>query len=1068
MPATPGLRAFTSAQLAPLRDNLVQRLRDDPLPPRATETVVVQSQGMRRWLTLQVADALGCAGSLALPFPAHFIYDIANRVLTGPRVNREADAFSRDALTWRIDAILRDLPPRETAWKPLREYLKEGDDRMRFGLAARIAARFDEYQLYRADVLMAWEAGRVAPDSEHSRWQAALWRRLCAGGTRPTDHLPRRLGRAIDALATASPANLPSRVTVFGVSALPPVFLDLLAALSQLVEVSVYAAVLDESRTHPVATAFGAQGRELLTLLHDRGATLTRLESPRGERAGLLAALQHNISAASGGNAALVPSVNDASLRIHDCHGKVRQLEVVRDQLLDALAADATLRPHDLLLLVPDAGEWAASVDAVFGVPSDETPQIPFHVADRSRRSVQPAAEAFLRLLALEGGRFARSEVFALLEHPLVRRAAGLTDLEVESLRDVTERVNIHWGYDAVSREALSLPGYEEASWRLGLDRLLLGFITGAQHDLVLGALPMAGDTAGEPEVVGRLAQWVDRLASTLLAWRRPRTVAEWSSELVRVAGDFLDGGERRDRQSIEDVQSELRRLTDLAKATGHEDDVPFGVIRDWVETQLGDEGFGAGFLVGGMTVAALKPMRSIPFRVIAVAGLDDDAFPRRDRRAAFDMLVDRRPGDRDLRGDDRQLFLDILLAARDRLILTFGGREVQDNSARAPSVVIDELLDHLERGSGGGARDAILVRHPLQPFSERYFTGNDDARLFTYSLSQARAAAAESARTGDVQPFVPHPVTPDPVGEVSLDELVELWVNPSAYFCQRVLRLKLDTDIDDVADEERLALDRLTQGLVKSRMLSSSMSGRRDPVRERLRLEGEGLLPPGELAASWHQRLSNEVADVLDRVPAAAPEPPLLVAIDGDGWRLTGRLEGIRGGTRVVARAGNLRADHFIKAWVQHVAMCAAREAGAASAPSVTALFGKDKKNDLVIGPVANAREVLATLVSQLAPGRSAPLPFFPQAGWAWFEAVRKARKPARRKNAATPDPVAAAKAAFTKRTNNFVPVGGDVEDPYVALCFRDGDPMEEHYRDFERLTNLLFARWPQSEDDA
>ena len=1067
MPDLPGLQVFTSTQLGPLCDRFVQQLRDDPLPPREPETIVVQSQGMRRWLTLQLADALGCAGSLELPFPAHFSHDIANRVAGGRRgVDHENDPFSRDALTWRLDALLRALPTQESAYERLRDYLNVTDDRMRLGLASRIAARFDEYQLYRPDALLAWEEGRDMPDSPHTRWQASLWRTLCAGDAHAADHLPRRFARVLEALESGTPSGLPPRVTVFGVSTLPPLFLDLLASLARHLPVRVYAAVLDEDSLHPIAGAFGAQSRELLHLLRERGASISRIGTPKSSRASLLATLHQELASSDRGDSPLTLSIDDPTLRIHDAHGQVRQLEVVRNQLLDALAADATLRPHDLLLLVPDAAEWAPMVDAVFGVSVDDTPRLPFNIADRPRRSVQPAADALLRMLALEGGRFARSEVFGLLEHPLVRQGAGLADTEIEELRTLTERANIRWGYDAASRRALGLPAYEEASWRTGLDRLLLGSVAGRGDDPMLGVLPEAGDTAGDPETLGRLAAWVDELSSTLTSWSRRRPVAEWSAALLKASQRFMHATDRREQQTLGEVEGVIRQLGALAEVAGHHDDVSFGVVRDWLETQLTDDGFGTGFLIGGMTVAALKPMRSIPFRIIAVVGLDDETFPRRDRRAAFDLLaLERRVGDRDLRGDDRQLFLDLLLAALDRLILTFGGRAVHDNSRRAPSVVLDELLGHLDRRSGGAARKLIVVEHPLQPFAQAYFAHSDDPRLFTFSQAEARAALARSAQ-GDVdRPFVAGPIEAEAATaprELTLNDLADLWTNPSKYFCKRVLRLSLDAERDEVADEELFALDVMTQGLVKSRMLGAGLAGRRDPVRERRRLEAEGLLPPGELASSWYSMLSGGVDEVLARVPAAAPSAPFLIAIDHAEWRLTGRIDGIRGNVRVVARAGNIRPEHRIRAWVQHVAMCAARDAGIAGLPDTTLLMGKDAKNDQSIGAVPNAMAVLAGLIGELAGGRCAPLPFFPQAGWAWFEAVRPTPGKKPRKGAAPKDPIALAKAAYAKQPSDWDSLGGDGEDAYVSLCFRGSDPMASRWREFERLASLLFSAWP------
>ena len=1067
MPDFRGLHVFASPQLMPLRDLYVQRLRDDPLRPRQQETIVVQSQGMRRWLTLQLADSFGCAGSLDLPFPAHFSHDIANRVAGVRRVAHENDPFSRDALTWQLDALLRALPPNESAYERLRDYLTASDDRMRLGLASRIAARFDEYQLYRPDVLQAWEDGRDTPDSPHTQWQSSLWRTLCAGDAHSADHLPRRFRRVLDALKHGAPAGLPPRVTVFGVSSLPPLFLDLVASLARHIPVHVYAAVLDEASTHPIAAAFGAQSRELLHLLRERGASITRIESTARSRAGLLATLQEELASANPGAAPLTISIEDPTLRIHDAHGQVRQLEVVRNQLLDALAADPTLRPHDLLLLVPDAAEWAPMVDAVFGVSADDTPRIPFNIADRPRRSVQPAADALLRMLALEGGRFARSEVFGFLEHPLVRQCAGLTDTELDELRTLTERANIRWGYDAESRRALGLPAYEEASWRTGLDRLLLGTVVGRGDDPVLGVLPEAGDTAGDPEALGRLAAWVDELSTTLASWGTRRPVAEWSVALLHAAQRFLHAADRREQQTLGEVTGVIRQLGRLAEVAGHHDDVSFGVVRDWIETQLTDDGFGTGFLVGGMTVAALKPMRSIPFRIIAVVGLDDETFPRRDRRAAFDLLsLETREGDRDLRGDDRQLFLDLLLAAQDRIILSYSGRAVHDNSRRAPSIVIDELLGHLDRRSDGAGSKQIVVEHPLQPFAQAYFARSDDPRLFTFSRAEARAALARSAQ-GDVdRPLVAAPIEAQAATtrrELTLNDLADLWTNPSKYFCKRVLRLSLDDDRDEIADEELFALDVMTQGLVKSRLLGAGLAGRRDPVRERRRLEAEGLVPPGELASSWYSMLSGDVDEVLARVPAAAPSAPVLITIDHADWRLTGRIDGIRGNLRVVARAGNIRPEHRIRAWVQHVAMCAAREAGIAGLPHTTLIMGKDEKKDLSIAAVPNASAVLAGLIGELAEGQCMPLPFFPQAACAWFEAVRPAPGKNPKRGSVPKDPIALAKAAYAKQASERDSLGGDGEDCYVTLCFRGSDPMGSRWQEFERLASLLFSAWPQ-----
>lgn len=1058
------LHTFTAPSLTPLFAHLAERLRREPLPPREQELIVVQSQGMRRWLTLQLADTFGAAGSVALPFPASFVHDIGRRVSPGAGTREEDDPYTREALAWRVDALLRALPSGEAALQPLRTYLQGADDRARFGLARQIATRLDDYQMFRADILREWESGRIVPDTPHAAWQGYLWREICAEIGEGTPHLAARLERSIAALKGGSVSGLPARVTVFGVSALPPLFIELLAALARHLPVSVYTATAGTSGTHPIAAAFGAQSREFLAALSAAGAESISLDVPATKATGVLAGIKRELATDDPGDSPLVLEAADASMRVHDAHGPLRQLEVLHDQLLAALATEPTLRPHDLLLLVPDATEWAPLVDAVFGAAGDETVRIPYRIADRPLRRAQPAAEAFSRLLGLDGGRFARSEVFGLLAHPLARQGAGLSEAQVDQLEVLTDRANVRWGYDAAARTVLGLPSYEAASWRAGLDRLLLGVATGRSDDVMLELLPESGDTAGDPETIAHFATWVDTLATTIADWRTPRPLPAWCEALLRAVNTFLAAEDSGERQMVLAVMQTIQRLGAVGEAAGYSALVPFAVVRDWIEGELDDDGFGSGFLEGGMTVAALKPMRSLPFRVIAAAGLDEGVFPRRERRAAFDLLEqERRAGDRDLRSDDRQIFLDLLLAAGDRLILAFSGRDVHDNSVRAPSVVIDELFAHLDGRTAGDAQKRLMLQHPLQPFSPKYFRAGRDPRLFSFSSAQARAASSNVRRAQAEQPWFTTPLStsaapaPD-VHEIALRDLGDCWVNPSRFFCREVLRFSLGDDLAQVADEEAVELDHMAQGGIRSRMLSAALAGARDGEKECRRLVAQGKLPPDQLGAAWHASLDGDIKKVLEHLDLTTPFTAAPIQVEGAGWRLRGRIDGIQGGTRYLVRAGSVRAEHRIRAWVEHVAMCAAREAGTAALPATTAIIGKDGPDE-VYPAVVGARKVLEGLLEGFREGHRAPLSFFPQAGWAWFDATRPKQKA---KKGASKDPRAEARKAFEKESNDYTAIGGDGEDPYIALCFRGRDPMGDEVAAFEKLTSALFSGWP------
>ncbi|MES3035556.1 MAG: exodeoxyribonuclease V subunit gamma [Gemmatimonadota bacterium] len=1056
------IQLYTASRLTPLIAHLTEVVRATPLSPLEPETIVVQSQGMRRWVTLQLADRLGCAGSLQLPFPAGFIHELARRVDPSRSTREAEEAFSRDTLAWRVEALLRELPG-DDVHEPLHRYLRGNDERARFGLAARIADRFDDYQLYRADLLAAWEQGADTPGTAHARWQAALWRALCADRGAAAAHAGARLRHLIDLLQGAPPRGLPTRVTVFGISTLPPLFVDVLAALARHLPVSVYTAALTATTPHPLAQAFGGQGRDFIDALRSHGATHTLLPDPQPRHDTLLGTLQRELESGSAGTARVVPAITDHSLRIHSAHGEMRQLEIIRDQLLHALQSDPALRPHDLLLLVPDAATWAPLVDAVFGVNEPGAPRIPYRIADRPARGDDPAASALASLLALQGGRFTHSELFELLAQPLVHEAAGLNEAQVEALATLTHRANARWGYDAASRVALGLPAYEDASWRAALDRLLLGMTTGPHPDLVLELLPQSGDTIGDGAGLARLAEWVDAVSGIVAQWTDPRPLNRWADALDESVMLLFGAPGERNADAVSGVTRLLDRLRSQALAAEYGGDVSFGVVRDWVDAELEGDGFGSGFLTGGMTVAALKPMRSLPFRVIAVAGLDEAVFPRRDRRAAFDMLdAEHRAGDRDLRSDDRQLFLDLMLAAGDRLVLAYSGRAVSDNAPCASSVVLDELLDHLDRRSGGSARRTVLVEHPLQPFSPRYFEFDGDSRLFTFSSAQARTASASRQERAADLPFVTAPIVPleratAPTFELTIAELADCWCNASRYFCRHALGFTLSASNADAGDDELLTLDKMEQGSVKARLLAAGLRGDVDPARDLRRLQGAGALPPARLGEAWNAVLREGVDAVLQALPPDTPrQVPVSVAV-GD-WRVSGTLDGVRGQSRYVVRAGRFRAPHEVRAWVEHVVMCAAAQQSGGDVPQHTVLLGfeeKAKQHD-AFAAIPDALASLEALVREAQRGRQLPLAIFPQASVKWRDAQRGNRK--LRKGSAPKDPRREAIAAY-ETDGGFGAPAGDHADEHVALCFRGQDPMTDRWTEFEALATTLFA---------
>lgn len=1128
-----------SQRVEELATALVEVVRPPLAQPFANDCIVVQSRGMQRWLEMTLASATGVWANGWFPFPDAFLRKLRRDVC-----GAEAQApYDRDGLAFAVAAAIAAAGD-EPAFAPLRRYLgasagpaPAASSRL-LPLARRVADVFDGYALHRPDVLLAWEAGDVAAGSldADDAWQPALWRAIVAAqpersrGVRQTEAL-------IAALEGGKEPQDPDfeRVCVFGLSALSPLYVRVLAALGRHREVHVFAlapspAEAEALRQHlavgrlaagraPDAAAARAVPPPRHPLLRSMGGVARDFQLVAGAAAGrvaiapvdaaatpstALAALQADLAAdAPSPRPAVVAALvdgRDASISVHACHGPLREVEVLRDQLVAAFDADRTLAPHDVVVLTPDIAGYAPYVEAVLGATRLDGCRLPFSIADRRGRDALPVAQAFGRLLHVLRGRFPASEVVDLLSLGPVQARFGLEPADVELVRRWVAASGVRWAADAEHRRAVGQPADGGHTWRFGLDRLALGAAVGEPDDggagdgLFAGALP-AVEALTDPRVLGGLAAFVDRLDAARHGCLAPRSARAWADTLAALLADLIaqDGAHAAQQGQLRTALDDLARR---AEDGGFAGDLTLDSVTDLVLQAVdgAEADGGRGFLAGGITVAALSPMRSIPFRVVALLGLNDGDFPRAGRPFAFDLAA-RQPrlGDRRPRDDDRFLFLEALLAARDRLIVTYSGQSARDNSRRPPSVVVSELLDALvamdpaaTTADPAAAADRLVTWHPLQPFSPRYFAAPDDPahgdpRLFSYAGSYAGAAAALGADRAAPRPFFGAWTTPlagrppdrapaapsatppadtaradgggpDDGGHVvALADLAGFFRHPARHVLRRVYQVELPSDEAPLVDREPLELDGLGRHAVGEAVLVDLVAGR-TPAAAAARARARGLVPlgtPGVVALRSIVTQAHAIAERAAPWLAAPPDPPVRVdlPLPGVGARLVGTLAEVRGGGVVRCSFARVDPGRSLDVWIEHLALCAAGDAGAAASPAgraadggpVSRRFGRpvgnqdrDVVGELAFGPVADARRVLETLVALYLAGRSGGLPFLPRASHAYAAADATGR-----------DDDAAWRDARTAFEGSWGDGGrGEGGDAWVRLALGDAEP--------------------------
>lgn len=1062
MPARPDFRLYHSNALDVLAGLLAQELRT-PAPGQpllAPDTILIPQVAMRRWLQATLAQAHGIAANLEFLTPGEFVQRALDANVAGG-----GDDLDAGALRWRLYAQLaQPAQLREPALAPLRGYLagagRDGDDPVKaWSLAGELAELFEKYQAWRRDWLLGWEAGMERNDP-----QAALWRKVAGGRrhrARRIDEYLRRFGG--DGERDEAPLGLPPRLFAFATLNISPDVLRVIATQARAGSLHFYlptptrkywgdlgtlaerlrqgeAAAFGED-DNPLLQAWGAAGRDFMAVLggyevvHPSGEIAayadpedSRYDDP--ERDSLLQRLQRDLL-----HRRALPSRpwraeldrHDASVQVHACHTRLREVQVLHDQLQGLLDPgseqgrrfDPPLQPRDIAVLAPDIDPYAPHIAAVFGGLAGRPGFIPYALADVSPLAAEPLAEVFLRLLALPVSRFGLSEILDLLATPAIAEQAGLDDDGLERLRVWLGEAGARWGIDAAHRGRHDAPGDDAYTWAFALDRLLIGHAAGDGEDegdapdgaLVAGVAPYAeleGAALDALDALIRLLRVLARFERGLAAELSP---AQWSERLLGLLRALLPERPREpgDQRTLERLRSLVEAFAGDAAAAGFEGSVAPEVVRAHFRSALAQADTRAPLLTGGVSFGRMVPMRLIPFRAICLLGMNDGDYPRRDPAGGLNRLAAelgtgaRRHGDRSLRDDDRFLFLQLFGAASDVFYLSYLGADPRDGSQREPSPLVSELLDAIARyhADPARARAQFTVRQPLQPFAPAAFGGDAtdaaEPRRFSYRSEWRPAAEAGAGRRVDLGPWLDEPLPPPPPedGERRLNyqDLRSFLRDPPTAFLRQRLGLRLPEEIETAEDVEPLVLP--GRGLLRQRLqravFDELLAGGGAVDRERLQasLRARALLPSGPLGRRQLDALLGQVrpyADAFARWRGGAAQA-LPFELDVEGTRLLGRLDELYPSGLARLRFDTLHGPAQIAHGLDWLVLSALGDARPL-AQFAQAHDGPGPHLRAALPP-PQARAALAALLRLRDYGLRMPLPFLPRAGWLWYEAA-------------------------------------------------------------------------------
>jgi exodeoxyribonuclease V gamma subunit len=1034
------------------------------------ETILIPQPSMKRWLQIYLAESFGIAANLRCITPGEFVSECLQANLP----DHLRPVLNTEWLRWRLFSILNDpLQQKHRALKPIAAYLQSTrSDLKAWSLAGECAAAFEKYQAWRRDWCLAWDRGKDPDD-----WQAHLWRTAL-------HNYPHR-AQAIDHYlqtfesGDAIPQGLPKRVFAFACSNVSPDVLRVIACSAKAGPLhfffaspckkywgdlqsthskpQTYQEPLFAEEENPLLQQWGYAGRDFVASLFSNQSIAFRADiEAYAEAPGdtLLASLKNDVLNRRAPEKQNKPlNFSDNSVQIHSCHTRLREVQVLHDQLHRLFLEHPGIQPRDIAVMAPDIQAYAPFIEAVFGTARQSNRYIPYTVSDQVSAASQHVSALFLSFFELPQLGFTSNEVLAILSHPVMMQALRAEQECLQWWPSWIEQSGARWGLNAQHRQQFGAPSDHLSTWAFALDRLLLGYASGSAEPLanIEPVIHVEGQQA--LAALDALIRGLRMLAFYQAQFQRTQTVEEWAALCTRLLntlyGNSEDNATEHALKTLHLWISEFQQYTHKAS---FDDSMAPEIVHAYFKEKIATHDGPTRILSGGVSFCRMVPMRQIPFQVICLLGLNEGEMPRQEPAGMIQRLHQeiksgktRRYGDRSLREEDRFLFLQLMMAAEQVFYLSYLGRDASNNTSLPASPLISELLDTIRRMYPQermypdepmldelSSKTSFILQHPLQVFSS---PEDQDPRHVTFDPawrsvnngSRAMHSENVSAKDASSCPSV-----------IDVQDFLQFFQHPAQYFLRQCCDVQLRSRFDLLPEEESFEADRGLEGYqLKHAVFHACLQDTRfDKAHWLQRFQQQALLPAGLSAEYSLGKILRQVHPVAQRIREwRKNSSPFNLDIDlsFDQIQLQGRMDACypQGFERVVL--GEIKGKHFCRQGIEALLLSAVE-----SDLPIHGFYIHSKKTvrqhvyPLIEKSIAVSR--LQSLLAIYRAGLTAPLAFLPDAAYVYWQACSK--------NEILPNAIS--ETAWPKAYDAWPNTPGFNKrfDPWIATALRGQDP--------------------------
>ncbi|WP_395480180.1 exodeoxyribonuclease V subunit gamma [Candidatus Curculioniphilus buchneri] len=871
-----------------------RKLIQNPFQP---EIILIKNHNIAQWIQISLASQFGIAANIKYFLPADFIWEKLTRIL--PNVPNE-DVFSKTAITWQLMTLLPRLYE-EPDFSVIKAYLNNGtDSRKCFQFASQIADLFNKYLVFRPDWLESWSNGKyVSGLGREQRWQATLWRALMEKTKKNdrffqhTTDIYQHIIRILTECQTR-PIELPDRIFICGISILPPIYLQILQALSRHIDIHFLCfnpsrhywenipiqSILKMNRafydqpnlldaclklSHPLLISWGKQGYDNLDLLSQMNDVQNIDAFVEPTKNFLLGQIQHDIleledhtiinlkqKTLEDNSYKQLLRPDDVSISIHVCHSPQREVEVLHDNLLAMIVQDPTLCPKDIIVIISDIDLYIPAIQAVFNNGTEQL-SLPFMISDKKARDIHPILTTFLNLLDLPCSRFTAEQVLGFLEVPQIAARFSINEQELQLLYRWIVNSGIRWGLDDDSLHELMLPTTGQHTWKFGLERMLLGYAMDSNCGTWRGILPYDETNGLLANLVGLLAEFIAQLQHWRNILTQHHPLDKWLICLRKMINDFfiLD---TTAQTALSILETHWEHVLQSGLEIGYNQPIPIILLRDELDVWLNQERINQSFSGDSISFCTFMPMSFIPFRVICLLGMNDGMYPRAFSSTGFDLMIKHpRQGDLNQNDEDRYLFLEALLSAQQRLYISFIGCSIRNNTLRYPSVLVSDLCDYIEQNfycpndehvdsivNSDHVQKYLWHRHTRMPFAPGNFFPGRKFQSFANEW-----LPATNHKQISYSNFSSNPLTKISYKIISFDDLYFFYSHPIRAWFQKRLEISFSETTPELISDEPFIINKITRYQLNNQLLNALVEGKNTDLLFH-QAKTAGLLPFG------------------------------------------------------------------------------------------------------------------------------------------------------------------------------------------------------------------------------